>query len=133
MEGGGFSMMQFLCVAFVMYISVILGKGLRKNSPQEAEQEERSTEPYSELSRKIDELNRCRNGIDEISEMIADITSCSPGKVAKTVSVKILESGREYDFLLNGEDLASELMLELLNSERDDLNTSLRSRIKKIS
>lgn len=126
-------MMQFLCVAFVMYISVILGKGLRKNSPQEAEQEERSTEPYSELSRKIDELNRCRNGIDEISEMIADITSCSPGKVAKTVSVKILESGREYDFLLNGEDLASELMLELLNSERDDLNTSLRIRIKKIS
>lgn len=126
-------MMQFLCIAFVMYISVILGKGLRKNSPQEAEQEERSNESYSELSRKIDELNRCRNGIDEISEMIADITSCSPGKVAKTVSVKILESGREYDFLLNGEDLASELMLEMLNSERDDLNTSLRSRIKKIS
>ena len=126
-------MMQFLCVAFVMYIAVILGKGLRKNSPQEEEPEERSNESYSELSRKIDELNRCRNGIDEISEMIADITSCSPGKVAKTVSVKILESGREYDFLLNGEDLASELMLEMLNSERDDLNTSLRSRIKKIS
>lgn len=126
-------MSQFLCIAFVMYIAVILGKGLRKTSPQEAEQEERSNESYSELSRKIDELNRCRNGIDEISEMIADITSCSPGKVAKTVSVKILESGREYDFLLNGEDLASELMLELLNSERDDLNTSLRSRIKKIS
>ena len=126
-------MMQFLCIAFVMYISVILGKGLRKNSPQEEEPEERSNESYSELSRKIDELNRCRNGIDEISEMIADITSCSPGKVAKTVSVKILESGREYNFLLNGEDLASELMLEMLNSERDDLNTSLRSRIKKIS
>ena len=126
-------MMQILCVAFVMYIAVILGKGLRKNSPQEEEPEERSKESYSELSMKIDELNRCRNGIDEISEMIADITSCSPGKVAKTVSVKILESGREYDFLLNGEDLASELMLELLNSERDDLNTSLRSRIKKIS
>lgn len=126
-------MMQILCVAFVMYIAVILGKGLRKNSPQEEEPEERSKESYSELSRKIDELNRCRNGIDEISEMIADITSCSPGKVAKTVSIKILESGREYNFLLNGEDLASELMLELLNSERDDLNTSLRSRIKKIS
>lgn len=126
-------MMQILCVAFVMYIAVILGKGLRKNSPQEEEPEERSKESYSELSRKIDELNRCRNGIDEISEMIADITSCSPGKVAKTVSIKILESGREYDFLLNGEDLASELMLELLNSERDTLNTSLRSRIKKIS
>lgn len=126
-------MSQFLCIVLMMYIAVIVGRGLRKNSPQEEEQEERSNESYSELSRKIDELNRCRNGIDEISEMIADITSCSPGKVAKTVSVKILESGREYDFLLNGEDLASELMLEMLNSERDDLNTSLRSRIKKIS
>ncbi len=126
-------MSQFLCIALMMYIAVIVGRGLRKNSPQEEEQEERSNESYSELSRKIDELNRCRNGIDEISEMIADITSCSPGKVAKTVSVKILESGREYDFLLNGEDLASELLLEMLNSERDDLNTSLRSRIKKIS
>lgn len=126
-------MSQFLCIALMMYIAVIVGRGLRKNSPQDKEQEERSNESYSELSRKIDELNRCRNGIDEISEMIADITSCSPGKVAKTVSVKILESGREYDFLLNGEDLASELMLEMLNSERDDLNTSLRSRIKKIS
>ena len=125
--------MSLLCVVVTLWLAVILGKGLRKNSPQEAEQEERSTESYSELSRKIDELNRCRNGIDEISEMIADITSCSPGKVAKTVSIKILESGREYDFLLNGEDLASELMLELLNSERDTLNTSLRSRIKKIS
>ena len=126
-------MSGLLCVAFMMYLAVILGKGLRKNSPQEEEPEEGSKDSYSELSRKIDELNRCRNGIDEISEMIADITSCSPGKVAKTVSIKILESGREYDFLLNGEDLASELMLELLNSERDDLNTSLRSRIKKIS
>ena len=125
--------MSLLCVVVTLWLAVILGKGLRKNSPQEEEPEERSKESYSELSRKIDELNRCRNGIDEISEMIADITSCSPGKVAKTVSVKILESGREYDFLLNGEDLASELMLELLNSERDDLNTSLRSRIKKIS
>lgn len=125
--------MSLLCVVVTLWLAVILGKGLRKNSPQEEEPEERSKESYSELSRKIDELNRCRNGIDEISEMIADITSCSPGKVAKTVSIKILESGREYNFLLNGEDLASELMLELLNSERDDLNTSLRSRIKKIS
>ena len=126
-------MSGLLCVAFMMYLAVILGKGLRKNSPQEEEPEEGSKDSYSELSRKIDELNRCRNGIDEISEMIADITSCSPGKVAKTVSVKVLDSGHEYDFLLNGEDLASELMLELLNSERDNLSTSLRSRIKKIS
>lgn len=127
-------MSQLLCIAIVMYIAVILGKGLRKNSPhEEPEQEVCSKSSYSEISKEIDELNRCRNGIDEISEMIADITSCSPGKVAKTVSVRVLDSGHEYNFLLNGEDVASELMLELLSSERDDLSTSLRSRIKKIS
>lgn len=126
-------MSQILCVACMMYIAVIVGRGIRKSSPQEKEQEECSNDSYSELSQKIDELNRCKNGIDELSEMIADITSCSPGRVAKTVSVKILDSGREYNFLLDGEDFASELMLELFNSERDDLNTSLRSRIKKIS
>ena len=128
-------MSQLLCIAVMLYIAVILGKGLRKNSPHEElkEQDICSNSSYSEISKEIDELNRCRNGIDEISEMIADITSCSPGKVAKTVSVKVLDSGREYNFLLNGEDTASELMLELLSSERDDLSTSLRSRIKKIS
>ena len=125
-------MKSLLCVAFVMYIAVILGKGFRKVSP-EKDQEQECTESYSELSKKIEELNRCKNGIDEISDMIADIIACSPDKLHRTVIVKIPETGREYHFLLNGEDTASEQLLELLDSERDTLNTSLRSRIKKIS
>ena len=125
-------MMSLLCVAATFYLAVILGKGLRTNSPQEEEQE-RSDETYSELSKKIDELNRCKNGIDELSDMIADIIACSPEKLHRTVSVTIPESGREYHFLVNGEDQASELLLSLLESERDNLSTSLRTRIKKIS
>lgn len=125
--------MSLLCVAATFYLAVVLGKGLRKNSPKEDEQEERSDEPYSELSKKIDELNRCKSGIDELSDMIADIIACSPEKLHRTVSVTIPESGREYHFLVNGEDQASELLLSLLESERDNLSTSLRTRIKKIS
>lgn len=125
--------MSLLCVAATFYLAVILGKGLRKNSPKEDEKEEHSDEPYSELSRKIDELNRCKNGIDELSDMIADIIACSPEKLHRTISVTIPESGREYHFLVNGEDQASELLLSLLESERDNLSTSLRTRIKKIS
>ena len=126
-------MMSLLCVAATFYLAVVLGKGLRKNSPKEDEQEERSDEPYSELSKKIDELNRCKSGIDELSDMIADIIACSPEKLHRTISVTIPESGREYHFLVNGEDQASELLLSLLESERDNLSTSLRTRIKKIS
>ena len=125
-------MMSFLCVATTLYLAVILGKGLRKNSPQEEEQE-CSEKSYSELSQQINELNRCKDGIDEISDMIADIIACSPDKLHRTVIVNIPENGREYHFLVNGEDQASELLLELLESERDNLNTSLRSQIRRIS
>lgn len=126
-------MMSLLCVAATLYLAVVLGKGLQqKNSPQ-VEEQERSDETYSELSKKIDELNRCKSGIDELSDMIADIIACSPDKLHRTVIVSIPENDREYHFLLNGEDQASETLLELFETERDNLNTSLRSRIKKIS
>ena len=124
--------MSFLCVATTLYLAMVLGKGLRKNSPQEEEQE-CSEKSYSELSQQINELNRCKDGIDEISDMIADIIACSPDKLHRTVIVNIPENGREYHFLVNGEDQASELLLELLESERDNLNTSLRSQIRRIS
>ena len=100
-------MMSLLCVAATLYLAVVLGKGLQqKNSPQ-VEEQERSDETYSELSKKIDELNRCKSGIDELSDMIADIIACSPDKLHRTVIVSIPENGREYHFLLNGEDRAS--------------------------
>ena len=125
-------MMSLLCVAATLYLAVILGKGLQKNSPQ-VEEQECSEKSYSELSQQINELNRCKDGIDELSEMIADIIACSPDKLHRTVIVSIPENDREYHFLLNGEDQASETLLELFETERDNLNTSLRSRIRKIS
>lgn len=124
--------MSLLCVVAILWIAVILGKGFQKKDlPDEPEQ--RCSGSYREITQKIDELNRCRNGIDELSEIITDIQSCAPGKVSKAIRISVLESSNEYDFMLNGEDEQSEMLLDLLETERELLNTSLRKQIKRIS
>ena len=124
--------MSLLCVVVTLWLAVILGKGLQKKDPP-SEPEEQCSGSYKEITKHIDELNRCRQGIDGLSEIIADITSCAPGKVSKTIRINVLENGDQYDFLLNGEDEQSEMLLELLETEREFLNASLRSKIKRIS
>ena len=125
--------MSLLCVVAVLWIAVILGKGFQKNNNLSDEPEQKCSGSYREITAKIDELNRCRHGIDELSEIIADIMSCEPGKVSKTIRISVLENGNQYDFLLNGEDEQSEMLLDLLESERELLNASLRSKFKRIS
>lgn len=100
---------------------------------QEEKPQQISKASYSEISDKISKLNRYREDIDELSEMIADILSCSPGEVMKSVTIRIPDSDREFDFLIDGEDTASDLLLDLLESERERLNTSLRQEIRRIS
>lgn len=125
--------MSLLCVVAILWVAVILGKGLQKNNNLPDEPEQKCSGSYREITEKIDELNRCRNGIDELSEIIADIQSCAPGKVSKAIRISVLESSNEYDFMLNGEDEQSEMLLDLLETEREFLNASLRSKIKRIS
>ena len=125
--------MSLLCVVVVLWAAVILGKGLRKNNDLPEEPEQTCLGSYREITEKIDELNRCRNGIDELSEIIADIMSCEPGKVSKTIRISVLDNGDQHDFLLNGEDEQSEMLLDLLETEREILSASLRSKIKRIS
>ncbi len=108
--------------------------GTRRNpedKPQEINEISRAT--YSEISDRITKLNRYREDIDELSDMIADIMSCSPGEVLKGVTIRIPDSGREINLLIDGEDTTSDLLLDILEHERDRLNTSLRSEIRKIS
>lgn len=125
--------MSLLCVVVVLWAAVILGKGLRKNNDLPEEPEQTCSGSYREITEKIDDLIRCRDGIDELSEIIADIMSCEPGKVSKTIRISVLDNGNQYDFLLNGEDEQSETILNLLETERELLNASLRSKIKRIS
>ncbi|MBQ5825235.1 MAG: hypothetical protein IIW48_10580 [Clostridia bacterium] len=105
--------------------------GTRRNPEEKPQEISRAT--YSEISDRITKLNRYREDIDELSDMIADIMSCSPGEVMKGVTIRIPDSGREISLLIDGEDTATDLLLDILENERERLNTSLRQEIRKIS
>lgn len=126
--------LSVLCTVGVIVAAASVGKGFSKPSEKAPEREYiTDNETYSELSERIETLNDYKEEIDNINEMIADIMSCAPGKVHKTAAIKIIESGREYQMLLTGEDFSSELILEILQGEREELSSSLRKEIKKIT
>ena len=129
-------MIEFMLVLTVLGASAWLGSrvGIKRDpedKPQEINEISRAT--YSEISDRITKLNRYREDIDELSEMIADVMSCSPGQVMKGVTIRIPDSGREISLLIDGEDTATDLLLDILENERERLNTSLRQEIQKIS
>lgn len=125
-------MIELALVLTVLGASAWVGSRLGKTESEEKTQQI-STSSYSEISDQITRLNRYKEDIDELSEMIADIMSCSPGKVMKGITIRVPESDHEYDFLTDGEDETSNLLLDLLENERERLNTSLRQEIRKIS
>lgn len=125
-------MIELALVLTVLGASAWVGSRLGKREPEEKTQPI-SKSSYSEISDQITRLNRYKEDIDELSEMIADIMSCSPGKVMKGITIRVPESDHEYDFLVDGEDETSNLLLDLLENERERLNTSLRQEIRKIS
>lgn len=126
-------MIELALVLTVLGGAAWVGSRLGRTSEPEEKTQQISRASYSEISDKITRLNRYREDIDELSEMIADIMSCSPGEVMKSVTIRIPDSDREFDLLIDGEDTASDLLLDLLESERERLNTSLRQEIRKIS
>lgn len=125
-------MIELALVLTVLGASAWVGSRLGKREPEEKTQPI-SKSSYSEISDQISRLNRYKEDIDELSEMIADIMSCSPGKVMKGITIRVPEADHEYDFLIDGEDETSNLLLDLLENERERLNTSLRQEIRKIS
>ena len=126
-------MIELMMVLTVLGGAAWVGSRLGRTSEPEEKTQQISRASYSEISDKITRLNRYREDIDELSEMIADIMSCSPGEVMKSVTIRIPDSDREFDLLIDGEDTASDLLLDLLESERERLNTSLRQEIRRIS
>jgi len=125
-------MIELMMVLTVLGGAAWVGSRLGKREPEEKTQPI-SKSSYSEISDQITRLNRYKEDIDELSEMIADIMSCSPGKVMKGITIRVPEADHEYVFLIDGEDETSNLLLDLLENERERLNTSLRQEIRKIS
>lgn len=99
----------------------------------EKEEPENELGDYLEISETINDLNDIKKRIDTINDMIIDIQTCKPGQVHKTVSVKVLESDRVFNFTVTGENDASEFLIQILESEREMHSTSLRKLIKKFN
>ena len=126
-------MIELTLVLSVLGAAAWVGSRLGTKGEPERKPQDISKASYSELSEQITELNRYRNDIDVLSDMIADVMSCEPNVEYKGISIRIPDTGREYNFLIDGEDEVSGLLLELLDVERDKLNTSLRQKIRRIS
>ena len=113
---------------FMGYLVYLAGK--RSESPPE--QEEETDKSYIELSKSIDKLSERKKAIDIMNDMIADVYECSPGKIHKSVYVRIPENNHDYNFSIHGEDELSDLLIGMFEHERENQSTSLRSEISKI-
>ena len=122
---------SLFCLAFFFGAVLYCCKSLQRDVPEKHE-DNICRDSYTDISKKVRELSSMTDNIDNINNMIADIMSCAPGRVQKTVRINIPDSGNVYDFLVNGEDDISQLFLEILETEREYQSTSLRTDIKKI-
>lgn len=100
----------------------------RKNRPEEPEKIDNSMIDVFAL----DEIEEKKNKIKLLSDMIADIQSCDPDNLLRTVTVTVNEYQRGYTFIVNGQDNISNELVNLFWMERGKLNTSLREDIRKI-
>ena len=124
--------MQLIYCFFLLFLFWIAVKAFRAQDEEKTiDEEEPEEQSYSEISDTINDLNDHKNKIDEINDIISDIRSCAPGKVHKTVSVRILENDHKINFDLNGTNYTSEMLIQILENERDTLASSLRKLMKK--
>lgn len=122
----------FLIIFFGSILYLCRSQKSEKTYTEDSEDDNSADKTYKELSEKIVSLNDRKNKIDTLNDMIADLMSCAPGRVHKTVQIFIPDSQNEYNFLCSGEDEVSQLFLEIFENERESQSASLRSEIKKI-
>lgn len=88
-------------------------------------------EEYYDMD-SLDRISDLKDDIRLLSDMIADVKSCDPGTLVRTVQVTIPEYGHKYEFLVDGQNEISDVFVNLFSAERDDINSSLRQEIQKI-
>lgn len=117
-----------LLLAYFFFMIWLFWYASRKNRPEEPEKIDNSMVDVFTL----DEIEEKKNKIKLLSDMIADIQSCDPDNLLRTVTVTVNEYQRGYTFIVNGQDNISNELVNLFWMERGKLNTSLREDIRKI-
>lgn len=115
-----------LLLAYFFFMIWLFWYVSRKNRPEEPEKIDSNMIDVFAL----DEIEEKKNKIKLLSDMIADIQSCDPDNLLRTVTVTVNQRG--YTFIVNGQDNISNELVNLFWMERGKLNTSLREDIRKI-
>ena len=87
------------------------------------------------LSGHIDYLNKLKNDLEVIDQLITDIQLCKPLEREKAIRIEwTSETGENHicDIWISGSNQASMDMLMLAEHEREDLRTSLLTELEKI-
>ena len=125
-----------VCIIFVFFIAIVKIGGYREppNSTEEKEEQD-ECEEYSieDVSAQLNIVNRIMEQINTIESMITDIKMCEPGEHEKNIKIRWSDEkygNQEYNFLVSGADLNTDMLLEMAYSERNRLRSLMNNEIR---
>lgn len=95
----------------------------------------REQQPFFDSARlqgEVNELHRCMNELEQLDAMIIDLRLCKPDELHKAFRIQWQGStGREHalDFMSTGANGNTRHMIALAESQREELNAEIQSRI----
>ena len=95
----------------------------------------REQQPFFDSARlqgEVNELHRCMNELEQLDAMIIDLRLCKPDELHKAFRIQWQGStGREHalDFMSTGANGNTRHMIALAESQREELNEEIQSRI----
>ena len=94
-----------LLFIYLASLTVLFYRAHQKTKINKTENEQR--EEYYDMD-SLDRISDLKDDIRLLSDMIADVKSCDPGTLVRTVQVTIPEYGHKYEFLVDLLDLIFE-------------------------
>jgi len=129
----------FIGITFIFFLGFVICKVFRKSEDHNDNDESETVDDgiaYNELSDHINSLNSLKENVDRLDDMITNIKICSPDQELKNITISVPDNrgnNVSYKFIVDGEDIVSAYVLEILNAERLKLRSSLNIEARKYS
>lgn len=117
------------CVLLIGYIGGLTALTKWAFSATRKQQEEERQRVDLEV---IDKMSELKDKIKLLSDMIADVRSCDPDNLLRTITVTVNEYNRSYSFMVDGNSLVSDDFISLMIDERNQLEDALSAEVAKI-
>lgn len=122
---------KFAVAAIYILLAVLAVKSINIKEKSPVATTEESEEELNDLE-IIDNLADMRWRIERLNEMMLDCQTCDPDRLHKTIKITIADNKHEYDFVATGTNYVSAYLEDMIRLEREKLNRSLRSEVRKI-